>query len=320
MNKEQDYIVKKTLHAGTAPISFNDSTKIYFHFITKLRDGTLIDDSRKMGKGDPIHIILGKKFKLEVWEAILQKMALHEVSQFTVNKSLVLEYPFVSKTFRELHKSPKERKHTHMCAMMLQSEGVGYDDLNTLLRDPQDLQFIMEIVKVEQPHEYEKDSWQMNESEQVEMIPKLRSQGNEEYGKKNYVKAAELYAKAIGMLEQLMLKEKPHDTEWSKFNEQKLPILLNYAQCKLNIEDFYAVITHCTDVLKYDSNNVKAYFRRAKAHIGAWNPKEAKEDLEKVMELDKSLTPLVKKELLRLEEMQKVKDLQDRAKLKNLFV
>lgn len=67
-------------------------------------------------------------------------------------------------------------------------------------------------------------------------------------------------------------------------------------------------------------DNVKAYFRRAKAHIAAWNPKEAKEDLEKVMELDHSLEGLAKKELARLEEMQKNKDLQDKEKLKKLFV
>lgn len=54
--------------------------------------------------------------------------------------------------------------------------------------------------------------------------------------------------------------------------------------------------------------------------MAAWNPKEAKEDLEKVIELDHSLESLAKKELARLEEMQKAKDLQDKEKLKKLFV
>lgn len=51
----------------------------------------MLDDSRKMGKGEPLHIVLGKKFKLEVWEAIIQKMALNEVAQFRVDKSVSLE-------------------------------------------------------------------------------------------------------------------------------------------------------------------------------------------------------------------------------------
>lgn len=46
----------------------------------------------------------------------------------------------------------------------------------------------------------------MDEEEKVDIIPKLREQGNFEYRNKNYARAAELYAKAVGILEQLMLK------------------------------------------------------------------------------------------------------------------
>lgn len=41
-----------------------------------------------MGSGKPIDLVLGKKFKLEVWEVIVQKMAINEVAQFTVHKSV----------------------------------------------------------------------------------------------------------------------------------------------------------------------------------------------------------------------------------------
>lgn len=65
--------------------------------------------------------------------------------------------------------------------------------------------------------------------------------------------------------------------------------------------------------------NVKALFRRAKAHVGAWNPQEAQEDFQKVMTLDSSLTPAVQKEMKLLEELRKQKDSEDRNKLKGLF-
>ncbi|CAH1155775.1 unnamed protein product [Phaedon cochleariae] len=316
----KDLIVKKTLYAGTKEVSFKNGTKVHFHFQTRLCDNskTLIDDSRKMGSGKPFELVLGKKFKLEVWEAILQKMAIDEVAQFTIDKSLVVQYPFVSKTIRDIHR-PKEERKTHCCAMTLQNEGIGYNDLNDLLKNPVDLEYIIELLKVEQPEEYEKDSWQMEEEERIDLIPQLREQGNLEYKKKNYDKAAELYAKAVGMLEQLMLKEKPHDTEWNDLDKQKIPILLNYAQCKLNEGDYYAVIEHCTTVIKSDKKNVKAYFRRAKAHVGAWNVHEAKIDYAKVIELDKSLEVLVQKELCQLEKQIKIKDSEDKGKLKNLF-
>ena len=67
------------------------------------------------------------------------------------------------------------------------------------------------------------------------------------------------------------------------------------------------------------SDNVKALYRRAKAHVGAWNPEEAKTDFARVIELDPSLSGAVHKELKSLEEMQRQKDLKDKEKLKGLF-
>lgn len=61
--------------------------QVKFHFQTR-RAGTsrIIDDSRKMEK--PMELVLGKKFKLEVWEVIVQQMSLNEVAKFTVHKSV----------------------------------------------------------------------------------------------------------------------------------------------------------------------------------------------------------------------------------------
>lgn len=36
---------------------------------------------------------------------------------------------------------PHEERKTHCCAMTLQSEGVGYEDLNVFLKNPCDLEF-----------------------------------------------------------------------------------------------------------------------------------------------------------------------------------
>lgn len=62
-----------------------------FHYQTKTcyenRDQTVIDDSKKKGK--PMELIIGKKFKFEVWEAIVKKMSLNEVAKFRVHKSVI---------------------------------------------------------------------------------------------------------------------------------------------------------------------------------------------------------------------------------------
>ena len=60
------------------------------------------------------------------------------------------------------------------------------------------------------------------------------------------------------------------------------------------------------------SGNVKALFRRARAHVAVWNPEDAMADLNRVLELDSSLERAVKKELLTLEQKRKEKDSEDK--------
>ena len=66
-------------------------------------------------------------------------------------------------------------------------------------------------------------------------------------------------------------------------------------------------------------DNVKALYRRARAHAGAWNPTDAKSDFERVAHLDKSLAATCCKEIKRIEEMEKQKNFDDREKFKALF-
>lgn len=114
-------------------------------------------------------------------------------------------------------------------------------------------------------------------------------------------------------------REKPHDVEWLALAAIKIPLLLNYAQCRLLDCDYYAVIEHCTEVLDLDKNNIKALFRRAKAHVGAWNPTEARNDFLKAAELDPSLKAVVNKELQVIDEEQRKRDAEDKFRLQKLF-
>lgn len=38
--------------------------------------------------GKPMELVLGKKFKLEIWETIVQAMAVGEVAKFTVDRTV----------------------------------------------------------------------------------------------------------------------------------------------------------------------------------------------------------------------------------------
>ncbi|XP_058443663.1 AH receptor-interacting protein [Malaya genurostris] len=315
-NVDDAKIVKETLHAGNKVVPFQDGTKVRFHYQTKKLDGTVLDDSRKLNK--PMELVLGKKFKLEVWEVCVQRMALHEVARFRCDRSLVQQYPFVSKTIRDSLKPADQRKHC--CGMTIQNEGIGYKDLDEIFNNPQDLEFVLEILSIESPEEYQKESWQLNDDEKLEQVGKLREKGNECYARKDFSGAVDAYSYATGLVEQLMLKEKPNDTEWLELAKIKVPLLLNFSQCKLLEHDYYAVILHCSEVLdKYDKGNVKALFRRAKAHVGAWNPREAQRDFERAAELDPALATTVSKELKNLQELIRKKDVEDKQKFQRMF-
>ncbi|XP_014367254.2 AH receptor-interacting protein [Papilio machaon] len=316
----QNPIVKNVLHTGQKYIPIADGSKAHFHFQTwKLgKERILIDDSKKIGKKEPMVLVIGHKFKLEVWETIVKLMAVGEVASFRVKKELVYSYPFVSKTLRDLGQEQNQIKHT--CTMTLHTEGIGYSDLDDLIRNPCDLEFIIELLKVERSDEYEKEVWQLDIKQRLELIPTLKEKGNKLYAEKKFTEAEDAYSQAIAICEQLMIRERKTDEEWITLNKIKLPILLNYAQVKLVQEDFYAVIEHCNTVLEYDKDNEKALYRRAKAHVGAWNPDQAEEDFKRLKAVNPTVGTIVDKELEAIKKLRKEKAEQDKDALKNLFL
>ena len=54
--------------------------------------------------------------------------------------------------------------------------GLGYDDLNQLMKSPEDLEFVFELLSLET--EYEKESWQMDADEKLDSVPQLKLEGN----------------------------------------------------------------------------------------------------------------------------------------------
>lgn len=104
--------------------------------------------------------------------------------------------------------------------------------------------------------EYEKESWAMSEDEKLKSIPVLKAKGNAHYAAGEYDEAVKEYCEALGRLDQMMIREKPEDEEWLQLENLKIPLLLNYSQCKLIQKDFYSVIEHTTTVLtRYPGKN-----------------------------------------------------------------
>lgn len=65
---------------------------------------------------------------------------------------------------------------------------------------------ISELLKVERSDEYEREVWQMDVNERLELVPVLKEKGNKLYGEKKYKEAEDSYSQALGILEQLMIR------------------------------------------------------------------------------------------------------------------
>lgn len=70
----------------------------------------------------------------------------------------------------------------------------------------------------------------------------------------------------------------------------------------------------------YAPDNEKALYRRAKAHVGAWNPDQAKDDFKQLKSLNPSMATLIDKELQNIKKLRKEKEHEDKNVMKKLFV
>jgi len=75
-------------------------------------------------------------------------------------------------------------------------------------------------------------------------------------------------------------------------------------------------LKHVITVVYSLSDNVKALFRRGKANISVWKMNEAREDLKHLSTLDPSMQVSVNRLLCQINEALKIKDDEDRQKLR----
>ena len=82
------------------------------------------------------------------------------------------------------------------------------------------------------------------------------------------------------------------------------------------MKDYPDTIRHTTSALELEPDNIKALYRRGKAHAASWDVQEATADLQRAAELDPSLRSAVEKELKSLVQRVKEKDVVERERLR----
>lgn len=331
-----DYLsTKRVLYAGKGDvINFKDGFKVFFNYKVETfgDDGTdrsCIDDSKLPypdGYGKPMELILGKKFKLAFWENCLKTMRLDEISSFTLQVGELCDYPFVSKQLRDISKKElmkgddSHHYHHHSCmGMAAASGGLGYAALDDWLKNPRPLIFTFHLLEILTPEKYERESWSLTAEEKIQSLDRLKCEGNELFVAGRFELAFQKYCEALTRLDSLILAEKPGEPEYLALDKKKVVFYTNIAECKLKNGDFYAAVEACDEALKRDPKNVKALFRRGKAHSGAWNFDLARKDFDSVLTLDNKLEQAVKKQLEILSDRENSQKLVDAQQFKNIF-
>ncbi|KAJ8351174.1 hypothetical protein SKAU_G00226500 [Synaphobranchus kaupii] len=302
---------KKILHGGQGPMPhFPPGTKLVFHYQT-LKDNferTVIDDSRK--NKQPTEIFVGKMFKMEVWEVLLTSMRVGEVAEFWCDAMHTGLYPMVAKGIHlaDQGRDPLEGQ-MHTCGMgnMFHYHSTGFPELDEIMKEPQPLIFIMELITVGDPFSYKRESWMMEKDEKLQAVPSLHLQGNALVKQARFREAASKYQEAVLLLKTMQSREMPGHEDYINLERLVTPLVLNYCQCMLELQEYYTVLEWTTELLEKHKGNVKAYYKRAKAHAAVWNDKEARRDFLMVANLDVTLAPLVHKELRLLTERMREK-------------
>ncbi|KAL3992007.1 complexin-3/4 [Sarotherodon galilaeus] len=295
---------------------------VTFHFRTQLCDDerTVIDDSKAVGT--PMEIVIGNMFKLDIWETLLSSMRIGEVAEFWCDIVHTGVYPLVSKSMRRIAegKDPVDW-HIHTCGManMFAYHSLGYEDLDELMKEPKPLYFVLELLKVQQPSEYDRESWALSDEERLKAVPVLHGQGNKLYKQGRYQEATQKYKEAIICIKNVQTKEKAWDVPWMKLEKMANTLTLNYCQCLLRMEEYYEVIEHTTDIINQHPGVVKAYYLRGKAHVEVWNEAEARQDFSRVLDLNPGMKKAVKKELAILNMRMEEKNEEDKLKYKGMF-
>lgn len=332
---------REILYPGKTDLGkLEPETKLIYHFKTviinkKNSESIVIDDSRQMAKGEPVETIYGKQFKLPMWESCLSSMRLGEICKLTVRDDpithyICLNYVTTSKCFRTHYgleptipeyKNDHDRELTtnsHNCSMSLRNS--PYRDLNNMVESPPEIfEFTFELVDIIPADSYTKDIWQMSDAEKMSALPRFREDGNRLYIECNYDSAVSAYNKGLSVIESLMLKERPKDSDWNRLNDMKAPFLLNLAQVKLMQGEYYECIKYTDEVLRRDPENIKALFRRAKAHASVWNLNDARKDFKKCIEYDKNMAKTVSKCIHELAERESLKNREDRERFGRMF-
>eukprot|EP01084_Bolivina_argentea_P179427 310045_1 len=111
---------------------------------------------------------------------------------------------------------------------------------------------------------------------------KLKQDGNIHFKNARYTQSIQQYQKVIGAISNLSIASADKNELESKLKELKEQSLNNVAMAYINLQKWTEAKIKCSEVLKNDSFNIKALYRRGVANNRLHQHNEAVEDLQMV--------------------------------------
>eukprot|EP01111_Echinosteliopsis_oligospora_P003237 TRINITY_DN1518_c0_g1_i1.p1 TRINITY_DN1518_c0_g1~~TRINITY_DN1518_c0_g1_i1.p1 ORF type:complete len:402 (+),score=135.94 TRINITY_DN1518_c0_g1_i1:53-1258(+) len=173
------------------------------------------------------------------------------------------------------------------------------------------LEYEIELLDLEK----EKESWDMSSDEKISAALKRKTEGNTLFTAQKYARAFKKYKKALTYL------DADHDLsadEKEKARQQKLPLHLNMAACRLEEKNYRDCIEHTVKALAIDHKSVKALLRSGKAKVGLAEYDAADSDFKKILEFDTNNQEAIS-ERAKLAKKRATQDAQDKKLYSKMF-
>ncbi|ORX51042.1 TPR-like protein [Piromyces finnis] len=288
-----DEIINYFQNKHRSMIEFNNKENLNENFTV-----TLVGNTHHVNEGLPFELRLGKKFSAFAFEKCIHTMEKGENSLFLCAPHSMMAYNTMESILHHVdYKKSLLKQHNvgdkngiNFSKKLIDYKNYLNKKYQDLCRD--DLVFIIEIelVDIQLPESYQKCVWEMDDTEKYFHAVNLKNEGNILFKANEFNKASVKFQEALSIYQVMihsgsLLNEKfqklsvhkdsfdepKKDNKSSLYTLESLTALsniclLNYSACQLKLKNYHYVIESCTEVLRNDPENIKAYFRRGKAY------------------------------------------------------
>ncbi|PHU20675.1 70 kDa peptidyl-prolyl isomerase [Capsicum chinense] len=240
-------VLKKILKEGEGTLTANEGAAVTIRYTAKLEDGTLFE-KRGFDGVDALKFITDEEQVVAGLDQAVITMKKGECAIVTVKP----DYGFGNtEVKRDLAMVPP-------CSTII---------------------FEVELLEFTK----EKDPGEMNNHERIQVAQRKKEEGNLLFKDGKYQSAVKKYEKAIDCINE----DEPFEDDDQKIVKSlKVACWLNGAAACLKRNYFQEAIKQCSKVLKVESCNVKALYRRAQAFMETADLHLAEMDIKKALEID----------------------------------